>query len=246
MSHQLSAMSHEPRTKIKAIIFDFDGVIIESADIKTEAFRQLFSQYPDKVEEIVAYHKQNMGISRYVKFHYFYENILGKELSREMEVELGKRFSQLVLKQILKAPLVAGAKEFLSNNKDRYLFFIASGTPEDELHYIVTQRRLTKYFKGIYGTPRKKSEIIEDIMEKNRLSRNEVVYVGDAQSDQDAAEKAGVPFIARTSRRTGKLANCSYYMKDLHSLGEVVEMLSCRLRLGQAHCSGPDGRSHKL
>ena len=60
---------------IKAIIFDFDGVLVESAEIKTEAFRQLFSSFPDKVHEIVEYHKRNMGISRYVKFRYFYENI---------------------------------------------------------------------------------------------------------------------------------------------------------------------------
>ncbi|GAF78578.1 unnamed protein product, partial [marine sediment metagenome] len=33
---------------IKAIIFDFDGVIVESSDIKTEAFRELFQDYPQK------------------------------------------------------------------------------------------------------------------------------------------------------------------------------------------------------
>ena len=57
---------------IKAIIFDFDGVLIESAAIKTEAFREVFSKWQDKVDEIVTYHNKNMGISRFVKFKYFY------------------------------------------------------------------------------------------------------------------------------------------------------------------------------
>ena len=41
---------------IKAIIFDFDGVLVESTQIKTEAFRNLFSKWPDKVDEMVRYH----------------------------------------------------------------------------------------------------------------------------------------------------------------------------------------------
>ena len=61
---------------LKAIFFDFDGVIVESAGIKTEAFRKLFSNYPDQVDEIVDYHKANAGISRYDKFDYIYEKIL--------------------------------------------------------------------------------------------------------------------------------------------------------------------------
>ena len=49
---------------IKAIIFDFDGVLVESAEIKTKAFEMLFSDYPDTIDDIVQYHKKNMGISR--------------------------------------------------------------------------------------------------------------------------------------------------------------------------------------
>ena len=35
---------------IKAIIFDFDGVILESAAIKTEAFEQMVGQYPAAID----------------------------------------------------------------------------------------------------------------------------------------------------------------------------------------------------
>lgn len=68
---------------IKAIIFDFDGVIIESAEIKTDAFRTLFAGYPDMLPEIIAHHQKNSGISRYKKFRYIYEKILGQELSAQ-------------------------------------------------------------------------------------------------------------------------------------------------------------------
>src|SRR5690606_22889470 len=42
-----------------AVIFDFDGVILESVKVKTDAFKELFSDYPEHLEAIVAYHENN-------------------------------------------------------------------------------------------------------------------------------------------------------------------------------------------
>ena len=104
---------------IKAIIFDFDGVIIESSEIKTAAFRTLFATYPDRLTEIIAHHQKNSGISRYKKFRYIYEEILGQALSVQKEAALGEEFSLIVLEKVLNAPYTAGAIEFLQRNKDR-------------------------------------------------------------------------------------------------------------------------------
>ena len=71
---------------IKAIIFDFDGVIIESADIKTEAFRALFENYPEHVEAIAGFHIENGGMSRFDKFRHIYKNIINEELNEELIV----------------------------------------------------------------------------------------------------------------------------------------------------------------
>lgn len=211
---------------IKAVIFDFDGVLVQSAEIKTEAFGQLFSSFSDKVHEIVEYHKRNMGISRYVKFRYFYENILGKELSHDEEMELGEKFSQIVLEKILKAPFVGGALDFLDKYHKKIPLFIASGTPDDELQYIVEERGISRYFKEIHGTPRKKPEIIIDILSHYSLNTLEVVFVGDAESDLRAAEEAGVCFIARISPGNDDLLDCSLKIKDLYDLGEFIAKIN--------------------
>ena len=210
---------------IKAVIFDFDGVLVESAEIKTEAFGQLFYSFPDKVHEIVEYHKRNMGISRYVKFRYFYENILGKELSHDEEIELGERFSQIVLDKILKAPFVAGTLDFLDKYYKKIPLFIASGTPDDELQYIIRKQGIPQYFEEIHGTPRKKPEIIMDILSRYSWNASEAIFVGDAESDLKAARETGVRFIARISSGNDNLRCCPLKVKDLYGLGNVIETL---------------------
>ena len=60
---------------LKAIIFDFDGVICESVEAKTEAFRKVFLDYPEHLDEIIAYHMTQGGVSRYIKFEYIFREI---------------------------------------------------------------------------------------------------------------------------------------------------------------------------
>ena len=211
---------------IKTIIFDVDGVIIESADIKTRAFELLFAGYPDKLPAMIDYHKKNAGISRYVKFRHFYQNILGQELPPEKEKELGDRFSQIVLKEVIKSPLVAGVEDFLKTNHQRYPLFIASGTPQEELGYILKQRRLDIYFQAAYGTPRTKPEIIKTILAKQRLLGKEAIFIGDAESDREAAEKVGVYFIARTHSENSQLQDCRWKVSDLTELDAILHNIS--------------------
>jgi phosphoglycolate phosphatase-like HAD superfamily hydrolase len=211
---------------IKAIIFDLDGVIIESAGIKTEAFRTLFADYPDKLSKIISYHEKNAGISRYIKFRYIYEKMLGKKLSPEKEKDLGAKFSQIALDKILKAPLVAGVEDFLNSSYQRYLLFVASGTPEEELGFILRQRGLANYFKGAYGTPQTKTQITKRILDEHQLANREAVFVGDAESDKIAAAESGVTFVARVDADDNSLDNCTWKIRNFTGFSEMLDKIS--------------------
>lgn len=211
---------------IKAVIFDCDGVILDSADIKTKAFRKLFLQYPDKVDQIVDYHIQNMGVSRYVKFRHIYKDILGLPLPAEEEKRLGNKFSEIALNEILNTPFIPGAFEFISLNYKKFSLFIASGTPQEELDLIVDKRKISPYFKEIWGSPPSKNEITADILSRNPWTRKEVVFVGDSDTDLKVAEDVGIAFIARVPKGSLTLKDCSNRVNDLAMLENLLSRMN--------------------
>jgi phosphoglycolate phosphatase-like HAD superfamily hydrolase len=178
---------------IRAAVFDFDGVIAESADIKTEAFRRLF----DGDQRAVAYHVANMGVSRYDKFRRITTEILGRSYTADDERRLGRRFSELVVDEVVRCPLVPGAPELFERLAGELPLFVASATPEEEVRQIVALRGLRALFQGVYGTPATKGQILRRIVEERKLDRDQVVMVGDARSDLEGAREAGVRFVGR-------------------------------------------------
>ena len=183
--------------KLEAVFFDFDGVILDSVTAKTNAFAEMFRQYGPEVEkQVVDYHIKNGGISRWEKFRHYYKNFLGKPISEAEVRELGQQFSDIALKNVLAAAFIPGAKDTLEALKDAGVpAFVASGTPEEELKHVVAARGLSQYFLEVHGAPKKKAEIVDDLVARHGFNKGNTLFLGDATTDHDAAMKAGVPFI---------------------------------------------------
>lgn len=182
---------------IRAVLLDFDGVILESVSVKTETFRSLFAFVPDHVDEIVQFHIDNGGMSRFEKFRLIYANILHQDLTRDLFNQLSDRFSDLVEEKVTAAPFVDGALTFIEQQAALRPLFIISATPEEELQRIVKNRGLDRFFTGVCGAPAKKADHIRRIMKEESLAPHEVVFVGDAVNDWDAARECGIRFIGR-------------------------------------------------
>lgn len=181
----------------QAIVFDFDGTIVESVDTKTEAFRTLFAAYPAQLDRILAVHLQNGGLSRFEKFAMIYRDVLGRAPESGEFDELGRRFAALVRDAVVRCPFVSGAREFLEQWSTRLSLVVVSGTPEDELRGIVEERQLERFFVEVHGSPRGKSGIVADVLARHRWSPMQVLLVGDAESDRLAADATGLRFIGR-------------------------------------------------
>lgn len=190
---------------LKAIILDFDGVILESVDIKTRAFRELFKDYPEHGDSIARLHLDNAGMSRFDKFKIICRDYLGQPANEDDLKHLGEEFSRIIYREVLHCPFVYGAYQFLKKHSAQYAMFIASAVPEDEIRDIVKQRELERFFEGVYGSPRRKRDILRGILLENNFDPTQVVFIGDAMSDYHDAREVYVPFIGRVPRRGSSL-----------------------------------------
>jgi phosphoglycolate phosphatase-like HAD superfamily hydrolase len=183
----------------EAIIFDFDGVVVESGDIKTQAFVNLYREYGDEImAEVAEYHCQNGGLSRYHKFRHFQQHLLKKPpLTSDEENRLDQRFSALVVEAVIASEGVPGAAELIRRESMRIPLFVASGTPETELNVIVKRRGLAQYFSAVRGSPAPKQTLIADILLSYRLRPDRVLMIGDALVDYKSAQLNKVSFLGR-------------------------------------------------
>jgi len=182
--------------KTSAIFFDFDGVLVDSTETKTNAYKDLFGQsYPAIVTEIIDHHRQHGGISRVDKINYAFRHLIDEPYSEEQADEYARRYSELVLERVVRANWVPGAESFVYTYHQSIPLFIISGTPEEELLEIVQRKRMTPYFKEILGSPIKKPDHIRSLLKRYNLEAENCFFIGDALTDYHAAEETGVPFI---------------------------------------------------
>jgi HAD superfamily hydrolase (TIGR01549 family) len=182
---------------IHTLFLDFDGVIVESVNLKTEAYRELFSRYPDHADEMFRYHLDNNALSRYTKFRYIYDEILHEPYTQETERWLDTEFSEIVFRKVVSCPYVRGAVEFLQYFSGKKPIYLVSATPGWELEKILAARNIRKYFTRVLGAPGKKPDHIKMILSMDYLIPAGAIYIGDMNEDLKAARETGLFFVGR-------------------------------------------------
>jgi phosphoglycolate phosphatase-like HAD superfamily hydrolase len=211
---------------ISTIIFDFDGVIVDSVDIKAQAFCHLFRKQPQEIRrQISDLHMNHAGMPRREKFRIIYKEFLNQPVTAVELEQLSVKFSQFCVDKIVKVPYVGGAFEFISQYHRTYDLFIASSAPESELRDIVNRRGIDGFFKGVFGTPRTKLDNCRAILRQNQLLPQHVAFIGDSISDLEVARQCGTHFIARIDENSKDLLSqqpLRIRLGDLWNLNDVL------------------------
>lgn len=187
---------------IKAMFFDFDGVIIDSTQVKTDAFYDLFLEFGENnALSARSYHLENQGVDRFKKLQHVFTNILHVDYSIEIQKEYSDRFSNMIFEKIIKCDFLPGIIEFLEIlRKKSVKCFLLSATPNDELHKICFIKKIDIYFDKICGSPRSKVDHGKSIFSQFLFYNHEVNFFGDSSSDLYASDELGTKFVGVTYR----------------------------------------------
>lgn len=178
------------------MVFDCDGVILDSNNLKTDAFSEAIKGEPqEKIELLSLYHKEHGGVSRYHKFKYYFEKINPQENSEGKIKKANARFAEIVCNGLKECDYVPGVLNFINKTKTLNIdIFVISGSDEDELKEVFADRKIDELFVMILGSPVTKYEHMKKVIDKvGRDSKG--VYFGDSKLDMDVAESFGLDFV---------------------------------------------------
>lgn len=184
--------------KIKNILFDFDGVLVDSLEIKTKAFVEMYLSYGQEAADWVRkHHLDNGGVSRFEKFKIYQEKFTGKIPEPDTLNQLLDEFALRVKKAVIDCDEVPGAEKFLQRYHQEVNLYIITGTPTEEINEILKGRGWTDYFKGIMGSPEKKTYWVHQLQKEVNMDADTAIFVGDALADHEAAVSGALPFYLR-------------------------------------------------
>lgn len=175
--------------EVKIIFWDFDGVILNSNEVRDKGFEIVLKDFPqNQVNLLMQFHKENGGLSRYVKFRYFFESIRKEKCSNKKIETYAKLFSEIMLKELNnKDLLIKDSIDFIKKNKEKYVMHIVSGSDGVELNHLCKTLEISKFFKTINGSPTPKNDLVKNIIAKYNYSNKHCILIGDSINDYNAA-----------------------------------------------------------
>jgi len=200
----------------QCILWDFDGVLMDSNPIKDLGFERVLAEYP--VEEVAAlmdYHRKNGGLSRYVKFRYFFEQIRKEPATESRIADLAAAFSLVVKRLMLDSSLlIQETLAFVRQNHHCIPMHIVSGSDEEELRSVCAQLAIAQYFLSVNGSPVSKKDLVARIMETYGYDRDRTVLIGDSINDYEAARENGINFLAYNNPAIQHYTTAGYYFNQ--------------------------------
>ena len=210
----------------QAFVFDFDGVLADSVEVKTRAFAKLYEPFGENVvAHVVDHHRQNGGMNRFDKFRYYHDKFLGQPLSDRGVEDIALAFSKIVIDEVVASPEIPGAENFIRKYCNEISCFINSATPEQELREIVKRRGLALYFVDLKGAPSSKDDNLEAILEQYQLNPRRCLFFGDAISDYRAAIAHNVDFVGIVPNESAPLLKGAPDINWKRNFHEVVNWL---------------------
>lgn len=179
---------------IRSIVFDFDGTLVDSNELKRRAFFEVVAEHPDGASHMAAA-LATVGTGRNAIFQDYVERCTTPDLLPDANA-LTEAYSDRVDAAVAIVPEMPGASGLLADLKaDGFRMYVNSATPRDSLVTIVRARGWMEYFHEVYGRPSTKVDALATIVAANGGESRRIAVIGDGVDDESAANAAGCEFI---------------------------------------------------
>ena len=191
---------------IKVIVFDFDGTLVDSNQLKYNAFFELFPSDSLHKEIITGVLDEFIEKSRYVILREILKRINRKTINEDdLDYRVhasAKKYNDIVVDGAKRCKEKSGAKEVLESLSKRYNLYLSSTTPETSLKDIVKHRNWEGFFCDIFGYPNDKTSVLFDIIKRESINPGDLLVVGDGKSDRDSANSVKCEFFRISNERS--------------------------------------------
>ncbi|ERT18523.1 HAD family hydrolase [Pseudomonas putida SJ3] len=207
------------------LVFDCDGVLLDSNKVKTQAFYQAALPYGEMAAQALAdHHVANGGVSRYKKFSYFLEHIVAQHVEGPTLEQLLHRYAEHVRSGLLSCDIASGIRELRAKTPNtRWL--IVSGGDQTELREVFAQRKLAEMFDGgIFGSPDAKEEILAR-EQRNSNIVSPALFIGDSKYDFKAARESNLDFLFLSDWSEVKNWQQWCHENNIYALGNISSLL---------------------
>lgn len=188
--------------KYKTIVFDCDGVVLNSNKVKVHAYYEVAKRNGGsdaQAQAFVDHHVSKGSFPRNGKIEYYLNNIKQEAVTPEKVARYIQAFEEILDKTLMEceiAPSLLALKMATPNAR----WMLLSGGDQAELRRVFPRRfiqnhNLAELFEtGIFGGP----DIKEDVLNREIANKNislPALFVGDSKYDYQAAKSAGLDFV---------------------------------------------------
>ena len=183
--------------KYKSIVFDCDGVVLDSNVVKTEAYFRTAKNLgatDAQAQALVEYHVKLGGISRYHKFEWYLHEVLNQPVTEQAVQALLDEFARELEVGLMECAVAEGLED-LRSATPKANWMILSGGDQQEIRVLFAKRDLAKYFDGgLFGSPDNKDTVLAREIASGNL-QFPALFIGDSKYDFEAATRAGLDFV---------------------------------------------------
>jgi len=187
----------------KVVIFDLDGVLINTAEYHKVAWRELAERNGFEISDDFFY--STFGMQNYQIIPTMAKRELSDSEFQEMSDWKENRYRELIAGKL---ELLAGAERLIKDLKNSgFALAIGSSTPRSNLEFMLKNLPIEKYFDAmVVGEDVKNGKPAPDTFlkaaEKLDIAPEYCVVVEDAVQGLKAAKNAGMAVVAVTTTRS--------------------------------------------